>query len=432
MRLLKMRILFAIFIFLIPVISSAEIVSEKPIFLVEPVKAHVSSWGDLMVAFVDKDLKLNLKNITQGWSVQINTSDLPGSEPGGIGLDTEGDSIYITWRSKKSRKEVHFRASYDRGKTWSDVKKINTWDKALTPIGLDAEGDNVGVVWPDEGGSFHVAMNYSKDRGKDFLEEEINVSKGYSALFEPALFLDKGKSLVFFNGSKERINYLVLKTSADVGKTWKEEILSETTGISDNIHPIRIGNRLLVFWRVSLDGIMGAYSDSDGETWKILPFKDTRSLDVGSVRVACTKNGDVFVTFFASKGSKDKTRIYLYQSHDSGTTWSDMKRMDDTPFDLTRSVLPEIVADEEGRVALVWQDYRNIRSNIYMKYSLDYGKTWTANDISLEEEGKYNTAFPSIEMIKGCLYVIAWRYTDDTVREAHLYLFPEVDLGGRS
>jgi hypothetical protein len=429
MRLLKAKTLFAIFIFLIPVLSSAELISEKPIFLTEYVRTHVSSWGDLLVAFIDKDLSLHLKNITRGWSVQINTTDPPGSQPGGIGLDTEGDSIYITWRPKKGKKEVYFRASYDRGKTWGSVKKINSGDTALLPLVLDAEGDNVGVAWPDEGGKFHISVNYSKDMGKTFLEEEVNVSEGYST-FTPALFLDKGNILVFFNGKRDGSNYLVLKTSRDGGKTWREEVLSKTSGISDDIHPVRIGNRLLTLWRVGLDGIMGAYSDSDGETWNVLPFEDTRSLDVGSVRVAHTKKGDVFVSFFASKGTRDKTRIYLYQSHDSGTTWSDLKRIDEAPFDFTRSILPEIVADDDGRVVIVWQDYRNIRSNIYMKYSLDNGKTWS-KDIPLEEEGKYNTAFPSIEMIKGRLSVVAWRYTDDKLQEAYLYLFPAVDLGGR-
>lgn len=432
MRLLKAKALFAFFIFFIPVLSSAEVISEKPIFLPEYVRTHVSSWGDLLVAFIDKDLRLHLKDINRGWSVQINTTDPQGSEPGGIGLDTEGDNIYISWRPKK-QKEVYFRASHDRGKTWDDVKKINTIDKALPRLPLDAEGDNVGVAWLDEKSNPYIYVNYSADRGKTFLQEEVKVSEGYAVSFAPALFLDKGEILVFFNGKRDGINYPVLKISRDGAKTWEGKVLSETvSGISDDFRAARIGNRLLVFWRAGVDGIMGAYSDSDGESWKVLPFKDTRSLDVGSVRVAHTEKGDIFVSFFARKaGTRDKTRIYLYQSHDSGTTWSDLKRMDDSPFDLTRSLLPEIAADDEGRVVMVWQDYRNIRSNIYMKYSLDNGETWLAKDIPLEEEGKYNTAYPSIGMMKGRLYVVAWRYTGDTFEEANLYLFPAVDLGGR-
>jgi len=42
-----------------------------------------------------------------------------------------------------------------------------------------------------------------------------------------------------------------------------------------------------------------------------------------------------------------------------------------------------IQAEDDGTVIAVWVDYRNLRSNIYMQYSRDYGKTWQEKDIPL-------------------------------------------------
>lgn len=425
-----MRILLMFLILIVPVLTHGEMVSEKPIFIIELHRTHTSSWGDLLVAYYDEDYRLYLKNVTEGWSVHINTTDPKRSQPQGIGLDTEGDSIYMAWRPKERKKEVYFRASHDRGKTWEEVKKINTMDQALMPLLLDAEGAAVAVVWQDEREkSHHTYMNYSGDRGKTFHEKDIKVTEGYDGGYNPSVLLNDGDVMVFSNGIKDKINHLLLKTSTDGGKTWKEEVLAEAGDkILYEIHPIKTGNRTLVFWCVGWDGIRGAYSD--GKTWKMIPFEDTRGLDVGSIRVAHTQKGDIYLSFYAHKG-KDKTRVYLYESHDRGATWSDKKRIDDTPYDITRSALQDIAADDEGRVVIVWQDYRNIRSNIYLRYSLDSGKTWLPQDIALEDKGRYNSAYPALEMVDGRIQVIAWRYTGDSLDEAYLYLFPVKEIGGR-
>jgi hypothetical protein len=68
-------------------------------------------------------------------------------------------------------------------------------------------------------------------------------------------------------------------------------------------------------------------------------------------------------------------------------------------------------------VVVVWVDYRNIRSNLYMQFSKDYGKTWQEKDIPLEEPGRFNTAhYPltgSLVRIGDTFYELAYRFEKD-------------------
>ena len=135
--------------------------------------------------------------------------------------------------------------------------------------------------------------------------------------------------------------------------------------------------------------------------------------------MANDSEGHIYLAFSAQRESKEKPKLYVMRSEDNGDTWSKPLILRHYPFEKTKAVLPHIIATEKGVVVVVWVDYRNIRSNLYMQFSKDYGKTWQEKDIPLEEPGRFNTAhYPltqSLLRIGDTYYELAYRLENDNL-----------------
>ena len=82
-----------------------------------------------------------------------------------------GDNVYVAWWSNKTgNDEVLFRASTDKGQTFEDkINLSNTPDAGSERVGIDSDGDSVVVTWweTNETSEFPV-MRVSDDNGKTF------------------------------------------------------------------------------------------------------------------------------------------------------------------------------------------------------------------------------------------------------------------------
>jgi hypothetical protein len=81
-----------------------------------------------------------------------------------------------------------------------------------------------------------------------------------------------------------------------------------------------------------------------------------------------------------TQGSSD---IYFQRSTDAGKTWSQPARLnDDNPDNQTYHLLPNMSVAPNGRIDVVWYDFRNAQSfadDVYYTYSTDNGATWAPN-----------------------------------------------------
>jgi hypothetical protein len=422
---------------------------EGPSSRLELPALALSPEGAPLVAYYSEEYHLYLKNLDTGASRLVYRPETPRTQPATTAWECLGRDCYLLWRPKVGgKKYVSLQASHDGGKTFGPVRTLNREKAALLPVLMKATPEGrVAVLWLDErtrDRKFY--LNLSTDRGETFLAEDLPVTEGYDKVAAPALLVEGGEIGVFFSGAvpagekhgqRIRQNYLVAKWSSDGGKRWQEARvapLEEEMAVS--LTAVRQGRRTLLFWTQGFEGIFGAYSD-DGLRWTPIAFPETRGLDVGSLEAASAPNGMLYLASFARKeGALDKTQVYFQRSEDGGATWSSPRRINTNKHLLTHSVAPKMAADGEGTVVLVWFDFRNIRSNIYLNYSRDHGKTWLAEDVCLEEPGRFSSRFPRILRRPDGRYAIVFlRYRDDLFERADLMAMdvalPLRDAGSR-
>lgn len=400
--------------------------------------------NEIWAAYYDPMNSVNIRSMDGAESLQVNSGEDKGRS--GLAFDVMKEHIFTAWREKAEGKKLFFRASHDGGKTLSEpilLDDLKTEALARIEIGSNTKG-NVVVKWAGEKkidrDQYFLYAACSEDFGNTF-SKPYNLTLGYDHSIHPALLVDDKGIYVFSYSHRERKKYMVFRRSADGCKTWSDPMeIKEIGTVTLFVEPVRVGNRLHVFWFNNYEEagyvIEGAYSDDDGLTWKTTALESTRKFDTGLLRVANDSKGHIYVALHGIKDS-GKQSVYMVRSEDNGATWSEMIPIRHYPSNNTRAEFLILKAEDDGTVIAAWVDFRNIRSNIYMQYSKDYGKTWQEKDMPLEEPGKANTGFypytNDIVNVKGKYYLLAHRYKgDDLGRTADLLLLDfSVDKGGR-
>jgi len=389
------------------------------------IHTKVDDKGNIWTAFYDSKGDIHIREVSGGGDLVVNE----GREraPGGIGFDVQGNNIYVVWREKIGGKKLWLRASYDGGKTLNEPVLLDDRNASLPSIKIssNAKGD-IFVLYLGEAiagdSKYNLYFTASHDFGKTFSESQ-NLTRGYQNSIYPVFFAEGERGYMFSDSGKDGKRFMIFRRSGDGGRTWGEPVeLRETAGAAVFIEPIRAGKRLHVFWldRVNDEQCVGAaFSDDDGQTWKSRILDDTRGLDIGLLRVTNDSEGHVYLAFSAKREDKEKRKVFVMSSGDNGDTWEKPLMLRQYPFLKTQAMNPHIITAEKGVVVVVWVDYRNIRSNLYMQVSKDYGKTWQEKDIPLEEPGRFNTAhYPlteSLLRIGDTYYELAYRFKDDRI-----------------
>lgn len=389
--------------------------------------AHIKSdqTGNIWIAYHDLEGKIRLRNANTNLEFLIGENI--GDIAGGLVLDVKGEKIYIAWREKIGAiKNVLFRVFNSREKILSEPIILDSAEtEALTRIKIASnnKGD-VHVLWYGERlvgqERYHLYCASSNDFGKSFSAPQ-NLTLGYGRSIYPTIMADEDSAYVFSYSNRQGKIYMIFKKTLDGGKTWSEPVeIKEIGVVTLFIEPFKVKERLHVFWLNSYDEeivVEGAYSDDKGKTWKTYFLEDTRGLDIGLLKTAYDSEGNIYISLSGKKEGTLKTGVYLLNSNDNGQTWKKIFNLRRYPYDLTKAEDSQIIAPDSGSVAVVWVDYRNIRSNIYMQFSMDGGRTWQENDIPLEDPGLFNTRyFPfANNLIKDNdrLYLLSYRFKSD-------------------
>jgi len=432
--------LFAVTMFTAPQTYGAHIeektYSEDIIELKQP-RYIIPSTDDknLWILFVNPKNEIVAKNAYSKVKFIFNADkkETP-SEPVGCIINNK---FHTAWRAKTNVKTLFFTTLDLKASQVENPIVVDKTTEPLPRIKLGCAENIVNLVWYGEKGDSKghknsIYASRSFDGGKTF-SEPFEVTPQTRASIYPTLVTDeKGNAYVFTEVVNENIHEMVFRKATEKG--WEEPVSIGKVGIvSIYIRPLKVGNRLMVFWFNSYDGVPVtemAYSDDGGKTWQRQVFETTRYFDLTGMQVVAGDDQNVYLALSAVNKSKSeddpkklKDQLLFFYSNDGGKSFSGPVQIRHDAFgSYTRAQFPNIVAKGKT-VVVVWNDYRNIRANLYMNYSTDGGVTWQAKDIPLEDPGKFNTVLHwdvnNLIEHQGTYHVLAHRFKNDAMDEAY-------------
>ncbi|MGH9451954.1 MAG: sialidase family protein [Terriglobia bacterium] len=242
-------------------------------------------------------------------------------------------------------------------------------------------------------------------------------------------------------------NGVFVRRSLDGGKTWEKRLIPvlahpTTPGIpfedkpyivADNTHSPYAGN-LYVGWThftLTQSEIYFSRSTNGGATWSQpivisthpgLPRDDNG--DVEGFTGAVTPDGVLHVVW------TDGNHIVYTESNDGGRKFVPTRNIIDTApgyFGISEvsrcNGFPEIATDpRNGRLYIVWADYRNGDVDVFASASHDLGRTWSAavrvNDDPIHDGDDQFFQWPAIDPATGDFYVIFYDRRDDPSNRA--------------
>ncbi len=313
---------------------------------------------------VGKDGKIHVV-----WSDWRNDADGKLVLPGG-GIDG------------KNNCDIYYANSTDGGETFNPNVKVNydpdEWVQSQLRGSVAVDSENgIHVVWwgSVDGGYSNNEIFYanSEDGGISFNPSKIISSSNKSARY-PSISVDDSDNIyVVWHDQRNRTSAwdIYLNKSTNKGHTFvgARKVNGDNLANASQIYPSISSSEGLVavtwqdFREDGLD-IYFALSNDGGESFQddVKVNDDTLSKPQYQPSVAIDKEGQISVVWEDRRNNDYDT--YFANSYDFGSSFSANQRVnDDTGKEY--QYYPDIVADDNGYVYIVWQDHRNGNWDIY-------------------------------------------------------------------
>lgn len=102
--------------------------------------------------------------------------------------------------------------------------------------------------------------------------------------------------------------------------------------------------------------------------------------------IAVDSQGRLYVTWY-TEGPDDVPGIYIAKSDDHGNTFSQRTMLNQSKG--TFPDKPQMAVDPHGRIMVTWEELSPVRREIYMRYSLDRGSSFSAPQRLNEAKGQH-------------------------------------------
>ncbi len=104
-----------------------------------------------------------------------------------------------------------------------------------------------------------------------------------------------------------------------------------------------------------------------------------------------------------------RSDIYFNRSVDGGSTWLDVDRRLDTDFPGESSSVTPVIATDGLHVVVAWSDERDLRADLYTNRSRDGGVTWEPTDVRIDTDAAGASASVAPEIaLSGVSVVVVW------------------------
>lgn len=359
------------------------------------------------------------------------------------------EGLFATWWQKRvdGAKDLFLRRSIDRGQHFEPVVKLNTEGGVLPTYLLVSDGDGrVAVAYHDERlPRYRIHVNVSHDAGATWLEQDIRLDSAEQPFaIEPQLVF-QGERLIatWKERLPENMTRVVARVSEDGGLNWRpEQELGQFEGHFFTADALReLDGTVLLLGYVPGHGIIGYHSADGGDHWQALPpvpGTDRHNVAAASQIDTAQQDGYLHTVFTLELHGRDEARrslspqVFTARLDAESLTWQGTPQRLDVgrAHNMTSAMNPSIIATEHGVLVASWEDYRDIRPNVYLSWSVDQGESWAEPQPALPP-GRYLAAYPRLGVEQDTVHLIYDRFYDDAYRRRGVYhaSFPVRDDG---
>ncbi|AGA33571.1 hypothetical protein TVNIR_1910 [Thioalkalivibrio nitratireducens DSM 14787] len=346
-------------------------------------------------------------------------------KPGGgyFQVHSRPEGLFLLWWQKldDAGKHLYLRRVLEDEAEGTPVLgepvKVNASNGVLPPPQLASDGTGrVAVVYHDERvARYRVFVTISRDGGETWPEQDVLLDRAEGrapVAFEPFVTVSGERLVVTWRelvgGQQEEGTRFMVRVSDADWEEWSEprelarfdqgfftgDVLVDADGT-----PVILG-----YHQWERPGLYGFRSPDGGTTWEdIPPLPGTEELDEVSQTVAAVHDGVVHVLFtWRPEGRNEFNRPFGYRigagrlDAREGVWLGELERLDvGKDPDLTRSWNPALAVTPEGTLVAAWEDYREVRANIYLSRSVDGGESWSPA-AAVEAAGDGPRRFPAL------------------------------------
>jgi hypothetical protein len=406
---MKQMILLFAFLGLSMGIARAEITPSPKALNRQPLdqsaqQGHIlDARGGAWLAYYGEDNFLYVRH-PDGTEIKLGAQDRQ-RQLSGLALDAGQDGVTLMWRDKFPEKTLYllpYLAAKDSAPQPVEVGGAES--EPLARMEVAREDGAVYLLWLGEKLNsetkqrFHLYFRYSEDGGKTFSAVERVLPGIY-----PIWIVDRDSVAVISWIPTQGRSVMAMRRFDRAGKTFGPmvEIAETSQQISPIYRTFESAGRWFVLWLAQRgdDGkdflLEGAYSEDKGQSWKRFAFDSIQGLDLSHLVAATDGKGHIALAFSGSRRLRDdnpdaKSDLYFTHSTDNGKTWSEPRRLRSPEVQITHARFPALsFGSQPGTLVMAWEDWRDIRPNIYVAYSTDYGATWQ-KEIPVGPPGRVN------------------------------------------
>jgi len=359
------------------------------------------------------------------------------------------EGLFATWWQKRvdGAKDLFLRRSIDQGQHFEPVVKLNTEGGVLPTYLLVSDGDGrVAVAYHDERlPRYRIHVNVSHDAGATWLEQDIRLDGAEQPFaIEPQLVF-QGERLIatWKERLPENMTRVVARVSEDGGLNWRpEQELGRFESHFFTADALReLDGTVLLLGYVPGRGIIGYHSADGGDHWQELspaPGTDLHKVAAVSQIDTAQQGGYLHLVFTLELHGRDEARrslspqVFTARLDAESLTWQGTPQRLDVgrAHNMTSAMNPSIVATEHGVLVASWEDYRDIRPNVYLSWSVDQGESWAKPQPALPP-GRYLAAYPRLSVEQDTVHIVYDRFYDHAYRRRGVYSvnFPVYDGG---
>jgi hypothetical protein len=266
---------------------------------------------------------------------------------------------------------------------YAPVRVSNMLDSRRPDIAVDNSG-NIYVIWEEDTLIYDVYFSRSTDIGVTWSQDlNLAVASGYGWSWRPDIAVDSNGNINIASTAYSNELEVHFSRSTDNGANWSQGVNISLSGEKATNPAIALdsaGNINVVFeeWAEVdpspeyFEDIYFLRSQDDGVSWSQKVNISNTSTSSIFPAVEVDNSGNVYVVWM--EGEWGTEEIYFNRSQDNGVSWSQNVNISNRQ---TRSLYPDIAADNSGNIYVVWEDSGNTGADLYFKHSSDMGVSWS-------------------------------------------------------